>query len=257
MRKFMTEMDMRPSIERGFTKINVPYLDETLSFAHPYTGPNDYRSVAKDILKNKTPKMSLPNREQTSYLLYAVYCGPEDFQGEDECVELRDEIMKPTYLWIFQRNLWIPENIRTKYGAGVFVVYDEEGVGTSEELDIGKLEKVLKGGKVLKNGIRFSEDEKVGFAPRNTYKEGGMSAEDFANDGFIIVSNKEQGAKNLAEVSQSKYFKYKKLRSWILNPSDEPIQTVSTVGDDWGDDWLDFVGCCVGGRGGYASGVLE
>ena len=138
------------------TRVNV---EESIAFAHPFAGPNDCRGVAKEILNNKTAKMYLPDGEKTSFLLKAVYCGSEEFQSQPESIELRDEIMKPRNLLVFQRNLWIPEN----YGAGVFVVYDEKGVGTSEELDVGDLEKSLKGGKKLKNGIRFSEDGKTGF----------------------------------------------------------------------------------------------
>lgn len=237
-----------PSIERGFTRINVPYLDERIAFGRPFAGPNDYKSVAKEILNNKTVKMSLPDGEKTSFLLHAVYCGPKEFQSQPESVELRDEIMKSRYLHIFQRNLWVPE----KYSAGVFVVYDENGVGTSEELDIGELEKALKGGRKLKNGVRFSEDGKISFAPRNTYKEGIFdNPEDFAKDGFIIASNKEEGARNLAEVSHSNHFRYKKPHSWIVNPDDKPIQTLAAVGDMfWVGGRLVFVGSHLGdGRG--------
>ncbi len=242
-----------PNTQRAITRLNVA---EDIAFAHPYTDKNDYRSLAKEILNNKTAKMSLPNGEQTSFLLKASYCGPEDFQAQPEAIELRDEIMKPRYLWLFQRNSWVPEKYHSAHG--VFVIYDENGVGTSEELDIGELERALKGGRKLNNGIRFSEDEKIGFAPRNTYKEGEMSAEKFANDGFIIVSNKEQGARNLAEVSQSKYFRNKVPRSWIVNPNKETIQTVSAVGGRIWDDYglVFYGGCHDDGRVGCASGVL-
>lgn len=250
-----------PNIE-GIRRINV---DESIAFAHPFAGPNDYRSVAKEILDNKIEKMSLPNGEKTSHLLHAVYCGPEKFQNEPEAVELRDKIMKKEYhLLIFQRNLWVPEKYRSAHG--VFVVYDENGVGTSEELDIGDLEKALKGGRELKNGIKFSEDGKIGFAPRNTYKDGTFeNPEDFAKDGFIIVSNGEQGARNLAEVSQSGHFRYKQPRSWILDPEskivdkDKPAQTLSVVGVNFFVDFrlLGFDGIAYDGdRHNFASGLL-
>ncbi|MBI2448702.1 hypothetical protein HYV49_00205 [Candidatus Pacearchaeota archaeon] len=241
-----------PNIERMATRLNV---DENIAFAYPYSKRSNYKSVAQEILNNKTAGLSLPDGEKTSYLLKAVYCGPEDFQKQPESVELR-EIMKSGYFWLFQRNLWIPEKYKSSHG--VFVVYDEKGIGTSEELDIGELEKALKGGRELKNGIKFSEDDKIGFAPRDTYNEGEMSPEDFANDGFIIVSNKEQGARNLAGVSQSRHFKNKKPRSWIVNPDKELIQTVSAVGYGryWVDYRLDFGGCHDDFRFGFASGVL-
>ncbi len=242
-----------PSIRRKITEIDV---DENISFAHPFASPNDYRSVAQEILNNKTVKMSLPDGEKTSYLLHAAYCGPEEFQNQPEAIKLRDQIMKPRHLWIYQRNLWVPEEYKSAHG--VFVFYDEKGVGTTEELDIGELERALKGGKELKNGVKFSEDGRITFAPRNTYKDGEMSAEDFANDGFIIASNGENGARNLAEVSQSKHFKYKNPRSWIADPDNKPIQTVSAVGGgrDWVGGGLGFYGDCHGGGGGCASGVL-
>lgn len=242
--------------EREFTRINVPYIDRKLSFAYPFAGPNDYRSVAKEILENKTAKMSLPDGEKTAFLLHAVYCGPEEFIKKSESEKLIDEIWNPMYLWIFQRNLWVPKKYNSAHG--VFVVYDKNGIGTSEELDIGELERALKGGRKLKKDIRFSEDGKIGFAPRNTYREGVFkNPEDFANDGFIIASNKEDGARNLAEVSQSEHFKYKQPRSWILNAEDKPIQTVSAVGyRGWDDYRLGFGGNFPDGYwDGCASGV--
>ena len=243
-----------PSIERGITRLKVA---ENITFAHPFAGPNDYRGIAQEILKNKVKKMYLPDGEKTSYLVRAVYCGPQKFQSQPESIELREQIMKPRYLWLFQRNLWIPKEVKTNYGPGVFVVYDEKGVGTSEELDIGELERELKGGRKLKNGIIFSEDEKTSFAPRNTYREGEMSSKEFANDGFIIISNKEQGARNLAEVSQSNHFEYKKPSSWIVDPGNKPVQTVSALGYRFFCDNRLVFGGYLGGRGGHASGVLD
>ncbi len=241
-----------PTIKKQVTEIDV---GENIAFVHPFIRPNNYKGAAKEIL-NHPVRMSLPNGEKTSYLLKAVYCGPEDFQKEPEAVELRDEIMKQKYLWIFQRNLWVPEEYESSHG--VFVVYDEKGVGISKELDIGELEKALKGGRRLENGVRFSEDGKVSFAPRKSYKDGEMTAEEFANDGFIIASCEENGARNLAEVSQSKYFPIKEPRSWIVNTDNKPIQTISALGDRvWYGYGLDFGGSYrVVGRYGCASGVV-
>lgn len=241
-----------PSIERGLTRINV---GKGIAFAHPFAGPNTYREVAKQILGNRTARLSLPDGENTSFLLHAVYCGPEEFQKQPEAVELRDNIMRPRYLWVFNSNLWVPEKYKSAYG--VFVVADEGGLGLSQQLDVGELEKRLKGGRKLKSEVRFSEDGKVGFAPRDTYKNGVMSPEDFAKDGFIVASNKEEGARKLAEVSKSRHFTYKQPRSWIVEAGKEPIQAVSAVlGYD--GDRLGFLGYFLDGSwGGCAFGVLD
>ena len=135
--------------------------------------------------------------------------------------------------------------------------YDEKGVGLSEKLDVGELEKSLNGGRKLKNGIRFSEDGEIGFAPRKTYKSGEMKPEDFAKDGLVLVTNKPEGAKRLAEVSSSKQFKYSP-RTWIIEPTDEPIQSLSAVDSYWYGAWLNLNANCDGNDyGGCASEVLK
>ena len=235
-----------PTIQRGITRINVA---GNRVFAHPFTAPNYYKGAMEEL---QSKNQALPSGEDFSYLLHAGYCGPESFQAQPESQDLRSK-MNSNYFWLAQRNLWVPEKYQSAHG--VFVVDDKNGVGLDKELDVGKLESSLKGGRKLKNGIRFSEDETIGFAPRATYSSGEMSSDKFAKDGFMIISNKPQGAKRLAEVASSKHFQYKPY-TWIVEPTNKPIQSLSAV-SVYDGLRLDFDGGYdAGDDSGCASGVL-
>lgn len=225
------------------TRITVPYLDETITSAHPFSGPDKYRSTGRNILGNK---QSLADGEQTAYLLHAAYCGPEEFREQKELIEFRDSIMRRNYLWIFNRNLWNSK--------GVYVVFDPKAIGLSENLSIKELEKSLEGGRELSNGIRFSNDESTAFAPKESYKLGDHTPESFAQDGFVIATFKEKGAEKIGEVS--KKFRYNP-KTWGLEikKDQNPEQRVLAVDGNYGRLGLGdyFRGY---GRGGFAFGVL-
>ncbi|MBS3092461.1 hypothetical protein J4466_03510 [Candidatus Pacearchaeota archaeon] len=242
--------EAKPSMNRIIPSINIPYLDrEVICFSYPFEGPFNYRDLGKRILDNQTLKLSLPDGEKTSFLLRAAYCGHKEFQKHQRAVELRDGIMEPSYFYLFQINTWTNK--------GLYVEYDPEAIGISGKIDIDRFERQLERGVTLKNKIRFSKDGGTGFAPRETYRGGEFTPDEFAKDGVIIARNKVQGAKNLAEISQSKYFRIKKPRSWIIEPENEPIQTVSALGSYDGVR-LGFYGVCHGvGLGGCASGVFS
>lgn len=238
-----------PSIERGITKINVPYFDTGLAFAYPYEGPGKYDEIMQKILNNKSVRLIIPSGEETAFLLHAAYCGREEFRKEPEIVQLREEIMKQRFLWLAGINVWVPEKYNSAHG--VFCLDDEKGFGLNQEPDIGALEKAIIGGKRLDNGVRFSEDEKIRFAPRNTYREGEFSPEEFALDGFVIVKLRLEGAKRLAEASKQSYFNTNKPNSWILEQTEKPAITLSAINNYFGDrltlssrDFNDYAGGC-------------
>ena len=236
-----------PTIERGRTRITIPARD--VVFTHPFEGPNSYQEVGNRILQDQTANLGLPTAEKTAYFLQEVYNGPEQFQNEAEPAELRN-IMKQRHLWIFNRNLWVGgEN------PGVYIQHDPQALGNSQTLNVCDLEESLRGGTEVE-GVKFSQDGRTAFASRETYKEGEFTPEEFAKDGFVLASFGKMGTEKIAEVSQSDHFRYKNPKSWIIDPSDEPVQTLSAVGGDNGR-----LGLCglyhVGDRSGYASGVFS
>jgi len=200
--------NMEPTIETGIMRINVP--EGKVVFTHPFEGPNTYREVGRAILNNKTANLSLPTGEQTAFLLDAVYSGPESFRQHPISSELRDQIMKPRYLWVFNRNLWVPGEKE-----GVYVQHDPKAVGFSEALNIDSLERKLEDGDEIQ-GVRFSKDRRTAFAPRKTYQEGEMDADDFANDGFVIASNGVEGAKRFFFSSSGTTFSASILLSFFI-----------------------------------------
>ena len=236
-----TETQSKPRIVRGRVELWVPYNGKEIAFAHPLTGPNTYREVGAQILRQN---QLIPTGNQTASLVHASYI-PE-VENEPEFKDIR-QTMRNRYFWIFNRNLWTSE--------GVYALQDSNAIGLSEPLNVNDLERMLKGGKEIK-GVRFSKDKTLRFAPIGSYTVGDHTPEELAEDGFMIVSCGVDGAEKLGEVSSNKeYFKFNP-RISIAKTDDKPIQTVSAlVGYD--DSRVHVTGCLVGGWGGYASGVWK
>jgi len=177
----------QPRIIRVRTELWVPHNSREIGFASPAFGSNAYIDVGKEILSKG---LNLPTGDYTASLLHPAYCNNQ-VKNEQEFKDVRN-IMKNNWLWVFNRNLWNKN--------GVYVVQDLDAIETSQALDINELEKRLKSGNEIQ-GIRFSEDNKIRFAPKNTYKLGEHTSESFAKDGFIIASCGQEGAEKYREVS--------------------------------------------------------
>jgi len=215
----------------------VPHNNKRISFASPAFGPNNYINVGQEILSKN---IKVPTWDYTASLLHPAYCNTE-VADEPEFKSVRG-IMKSDWLWVFNRNLWNKN--------GVYIFQDLKAIGRSQPLEINELEKMLKGGKEI-NGIRFSEDGVVRFAPKESYRLGEHTPESFAKDGFIIASCGQEGAEKLGEVST----KFKNKPSIYGVETEIPEQRVSAV-DEY-VDWLWFSGYGFDDYGrGRAFGVL-
>jgi hypothetical protein len=165
----------------------VPHDERVIKFVSPSFGSNTYQNVGQEILSKN---LNVPTGDYITSLLHSAYCF-NNVRNTPEFKDVRD-IMKSNWLWVFNRNLWTEK--------GVYVFQDSEAKGRSQLLDINELEKMLKDGKEI-NGIRFSNDGRVRFAPKESYKLGEHTSESFAKDGFMIASCKQEGAEKLGEVS--------------------------------------------------------
>jgi hypothetical protein len=226
-----------PRIVRRVTELWVPHNAGEIAFASPAFGLDTYTNAGKDIL-NKNLKV--PTGDYTASLLHPAYCNSK-IEDEPEFENIRG-IMESDWLWVFNRNLWNKK--------GVYVFRDLEAKGRSHSLDINKLEKMLKGGKEI-NGIRFSNDGIVRFAPKGSYKLGKHTPESFAKDGFIIASCGQEGAEKLGEVSAE--FRNKPVVYGVETKTPEQkVSAVSKIGSGLGFDG-DTFGCdrC------HAFGVLK
>jgi hypothetical protein len=232
---------IKPRIVRGETQLIVPHQKGQLAAIYPVLGPDNYRNLGNEILKRK---QLVPTGDFTASLLHSTYCDQE-VKNEPETKQLRD-IMKNNYFYVFNNNLWTPK--------GVYVVQDPEAIGISQPLNENDLEKMLKGGKDI-NGIRFSKDKKVRFAPKESYKLGEHTAESLSKDGFVIASCNVNGAEKLGEVSST--FKNNPFIFGLEIKEDQKSkQRVSGLGSSWGGRGLDFGGDCFGdGTYGFAFGV--
>ncbi len=100
-------------------------------------------------------------------------------------------------------------------------------------------------------GIRFSEDNFVRFAPKDTYKFGEHTSESLAQDGFVRASYGFVGAEKLGEVSE-KFGNNPVVWTLEISP---PEQRVSAL--DGGGDWLRVSGDFGDHYEGRTFGVLE
>src|SRR3989344_4025190 len=187
-------------IKRGQTNLIVHYNGRELVYLYPQVRSDFYTEVGRNILKQG---LSFPTGDYTSPLLHTAYCNKE-VKNEPEFVNIR-ELVRKNNLWVFNINLWTDK--------GVYVFQDLKSKGfrrginlnKRRELNLNKLEKMLKGGKDF-NGIRFSEDGRVRFAPKELYLLGDHTPETLAKDGFMIVSCGKDGAEQIGEVSSK--FRY-------------------------------------------------
>jgi len=193
----MTET-ITPRIERikkvytPDAKLYVSHGKEEIAFASPAFGPNTYQSVGKAILGNG---FKVPTGDYTASLLHPAYCNPQ-FSNEPEFKFVRG-LMRSNWLWVFNQNLWTDK--------GVYVIQDLEAKGKSEPFDLKKLktlERLVNAKGVTEaNGVRFSKNGQVRFAPLSTYQLGDHTAQSLSEDGFVIAGYDVEGAKKLAEIA--------------------------------------------------------
>ncbi len=183
------ETKTKVRIERGkdLTKLIVPHENTVVTFVYPPIGPSNYRKVGEEILNKE---YRIPTGDETASLLHAAYFS--DVRDELEFDNIRrimDNINN--CVWIYNRSLWTDK--------GVYIVQDQGARGRSENFNENELEKMLKNGENI-NGVRFSKDKIVRFAPKETYtSEIHMKPEKLSKDGYITASYGQDGAKKLGE----------------------------------------------------------
>mgnify|MGYP001573188626 FL=1 len=97
-------------------------------------------------------------------------------------------------------------------------------------LTVNELKQRLVGGKTSQ-GVEFSSDGEVAFAPRGSYAFGEMEdAGKLALDGAVIAQYGVEGAKLLAEASANLRNK-PKTYGVDVKEGQKPVQTVSALGE--------------------------
>lgn len=202
----------KPRIVRKEIELRVPHNDKEIVFSYPYIC-GDYRTAGEKILdKNQLASTG----DCAASLFCNVYCSEELF-NEAESRDIISEI-KGNWFWIYNRNLWTRK--------GVYVFQDLEAIGLGRQLDEEHLEKKLMGGKEIGEvGVRVSEDGMVRFAPKESYKLGENSLEDFSKSGFIIASCLKEGAEKFGMVSA----KFRNKPRICGVETEISVQTVSAV----------------------------
>jgi hypothetical protein len=249
------------NIERMKDVIIVPCEGKEVAFAPFLMERNTYEKVGREILSSG---YLIPTGEEIGSLIYAVYFN-SNFQGNkrprvfDDVKYLLDH-GGDRKIWVFNRNLWTQK--------GVYVVQDLEAKGISEKLDENELEKKLENSREIK-GVQFSQDNKVRFAPKRTYKLGGINHLDLAENGFIIASHGIEGARNIAEVSS----KIQREQSFVSGVNvrapkelykpgdfDSSMKSLSAIGPyerGWSLSWSGYFGCADPNAKYFGFGVMR
>jgi len=184
----MAETKLAPRLERKVTKLWVPHNGELVPFAFPPKGQDKYVDVGKAILQDG---QSLPTGDYIASLTHAAYCFP-DVHDEPEFAQVRETVGRE-WFWFYNLNVWTPK--------GVYVIPDDNAEGKNETFYLlDRLEIIVERGESIK-GVRFSQDGRVRFAPKDTYRLGEHKPGSFARDGYVIASFGEEGAEKIAEIT--------------------------------------------------------
>lgn len=177
----------------------VSHGEDKISFAKNPFGPGDYEAIGRNIMGLG---LKVPVGDDTSSLLYSIYCGNpakhqkvRDFLTMVKPIVWDSHLMRcPSRLWVFNQNLWTPK--------GVYVILDLQAIGVDAKLNVSDIERMVNETGIKEyGGVRFSRDEKVRFAPVETYKLGEHSPESLSTDGWVVANFNVDGAKKLGEVS--------------------------------------------------------
>jgi len=222
------------NVREGRVEIDVAHEKDKLTYIHPAFGSNNYENLRKQITEDGLKPF---NMKDASLIVYSAFENPEQKYADEP-----KDIMRKSYFYVFNRNLWTPK--------GVYVA-DDNGK-ESLTLEQGKLEKQLA---TEENHISYSKDKKIRFVPKEHIELGEQTSLDLAKNKYVIALAGEEGAERLARVSE-KYSR--KPYVFGLENVSEPVQRVSGLGSLWDlDGRLGVDGGYSDGRNGRAFGVKK
>ena len=218
--------------------LRVPHQGKILVVSSPAFGPGTYENNVKEMQKQyshsaESPQITFRPATTSESISAAAY--------------KFGKMAKP--------QIFDPRWLQTGY-----IVRTPEGVFTNtQETDEKILNKMLN--KVEKvNGI-YLIDDRIAFAPYESFRTGVQDSGDFAEGGLAkaLEHTTEKSAPNLREISSSKFYK-RGVNVWGYDKVNEPIVRVASLDSDWSidGDGLDVGGCSWGDvDGGYGFGVRD
>ncbi|MFA5953403.1 MAG: hypothetical protein WC812_02315 [Candidatus Pacearchaeota archaeon] len=220
----------QPIIKKSTIELRIPNKDKETGFIYPFEY-GDYLEVGKKILSQG---MEVSTGDEIASLLHHSYFYEfkyfPEYADEEKVIK---EVISNDGFWVYNLNILTDK--------GIFVCKDLNALGEYKKLNIKKLEeKILMKNQAKEiDGVRFSEDGLVRFAPKGSYffyiynRQGSdrtHSIEELSEDGFILASFGKKGRKQLTEIS-SELKEY----SEIFGPEEYieernlPIQGVSWI----------------------------
>ena len=140
------------------TTLKVYPGDRELTYVFPAFGPDNYRTVGKQILNEG---LQVPTGDEIAPFMRELYLGAN--KDKEVIKNARDFFKNRWFFWVFNRDLWTPE--------GFYSVPDRNAKGLSERLRVEDLKKRLVGGSKYRD-IEFSSNRRVRFAPIGSYTFG-------------------------------------------------------------------------------------
>lgn len=183
-------------------EINVPHLEEIITFRLPLTGPDYYQNVMDKISQEG---MSRPTTAQTFSLIDLALQNPEEKHCKNIIYKLRNN-----WLWTSTENLYTPNEI---------IVYDNaDGNMPSDR------ESLLK---------RFKDGDKSIRVVPYEFKREFQSVSELVKNPYIIaqVGNKDFAENVVARVAER--VSRNKPCVWALNPTNKDINKYSGLDSCW------------------------
>lgn len=198
----------------------ISHENRTIEFLAPCIGPEKYRSIGLAITDHN---FKVPIGDYNVSLLHSAYCDPRT--KNDQISEYIRAVMKDNWLWVFNQNLWTDR--------GVYVILDPRVNGRNDTFPLNELEQMVSvsNGATEVDGVRFSADRSVRFAPKRTYGFGEHTPRALKRNGFIIASYDLNGAEKLAEVA-STFNQFPVIYGTEIPSEDQPQLRVGSLGND-------------------------
>ncbi|MBI2671189.1 hypothetical protein HYX18_04415 [Candidatus Woesearchaeota archaeon] len=158
-------------VKEGRTELTTDHNGRDLTFVAPSYGPNTYAQVGEQI---DAAGLQRPTMAETASLVHTAFNSDDKYSTEIK------QIMKDRWLWVFEKNLYLP-------GKGVYIYPQPKG--GIPNMTESELERKLE-----------ASDPSVRFVPFG-YETGSMSSMKLSKNPYVIALAGEEGAEKLAEVA--------------------------------------------------------
>ena len=214
-------------LRTGRTELDIPHLEEIITFGLPLVGSDNYQKVMGKISKEG---MLRPTTAQTFSLIDLALQNP----NEEHCKDILSKLSR-NWLWTSTENLYTPNEI---------IVYDN----VDGNMPSGK-ESLLK---------RFKDGDKAIRVVPYGFKRESQSVSELAKNPYVIAQVGDKGFAEDVVARVAERISRKEPYVWALNHTNEDVKKYTALYSGWVDGRLLLIVDYHGDSGnGFASGVCK